>query len=279
MEDEQQLELIDQKERQLLDKLLQDSRLYTRSADYKAMLDFVAKLRHFAPFNAMLLQVQKKGLTYAASERDWLERFGRTVKEDARPLLIMWPMGPVALVYDVLDTEGRELPKDAETFYARGPVTRAELERYYDLLGRKRIMVHEVDEGDASAGRIMRLERVRSEKEYSPYRVVVNRNHQPATQFATLVHELGHLFLGHLGKDPKLRIPERPRPTHAEVELEAESVSYLVCKRQGIESRSEVYLSDYVATSTTVDHIGIYQVMKAAGRVEDLLGLAVRSQF
>ena len=55
--------------RSLLDQLLSDSRLYTQSKDYKALLDFVVRLRNFAPFNAMLLQVQKPGLSYAASAR------------------------------------------------------------------------------------------------------------------------------------------------------------------------------------------------------------------
>lgn len=44
--------------RSLLDQLLADSRLYTQSKDYKELLDFVVRLRNFAPFNAMLLQVQ-----------------------------------------------------------------------------------------------------------------------------------------------------------------------------------------------------------------------------
>jgi hypothetical protein len=57
--------------------LLSDSRLYTKSKDYKDLLDFVIRLRNFAPFNAMLLQVQKPGLSYAASAYDWRERFGR----------------------------------------------------------------------------------------------------------------------------------------------------------------------------------------------------------
>lgn len=90
----------------LLDQLLADSRLYTQSKDYKDLLDFVVRLRNFAPFNAMLLHVQKPGLSYAASERDWQERFGRRINDGARPLLILWPFGPVALVYDVQDTKG-----------------------------------------------------------------------------------------------------------------------------------------------------------------------------
>lgn len=87
--------------RAMLDQLLDDSRLYRKGSDYKNLLEFVVRLRNFAPFNAMLLQLQKPGLNHAASAHEWRERFGRTVKVHARPLLILWPFGPVALVYDV----------------------------------------------------------------------------------------------------------------------------------------------------------------------------------
>jgi hypothetical protein len=63
----------------LLDQLLADSRLYTQSEDYRQLLDFVVRLRNFAPFNAMLLQIQKPGLSYAASARDWRDRFQRQI--------------------------------------------------------------------------------------------------------------------------------------------------------------------------------------------------------
>lgn len=96
-----------ERERLLLDALLTDAKLYRTSKAYKELLDFIVRLRNFAPFNAMLLQVQKPGLTYAASAHDWWVRFGRRPKEGARPLLIMWPFGPIALVYDVMDTEGK----------------------------------------------------------------------------------------------------------------------------------------------------------------------------
>lgn len=64
----------------------------------KELLDFVVRLRNFAPFNAMLLHVQKPGLSYAASEHDWRNRFGRWPKDGARPLLILLPFSPVGLV-------------------------------------------------------------------------------------------------------------------------------------------------------------------------------------
>src|SRR5688500_15207399 len=87
--------------RSLLDQLLTDSRLYRTGKEYQALLDFAVKLRNVAPFNAMLLQLQKPGLRFAASAFDWHERFDRTIKDGARPLLILWPFGPVATVYDV----------------------------------------------------------------------------------------------------------------------------------------------------------------------------------
>ena len=81
--------------RSLLDQLLSDSKIYKQGKDYNELLKFVVRLRNFASFNAMLLQVQKPGLSYAASARDWRERFGRWPKDGARPLLILWPFGPV----------------------------------------------------------------------------------------------------------------------------------------------------------------------------------------
>ena len=50
--------------RSLLDELLTESKLYRTGKDYRALLDFVVRLRNFAPFNAMLLQVQKPGLLF-----------------------------------------------------------------------------------------------------------------------------------------------------------------------------------------------------------------------
>lgn len=259
--------------RSLLDQLLEDSRLYTQSTDYKALLDFVIRLRNFAPFNAMLLHVQKPGLSYAASARDWRQRFGRSIKEGARPLLILQPFGPVALVYDVLDTEGRPLPEDVASFVASGGIGEQSLATFRRRMSKKGIEWCWVDAGDQKAGSIRVFKRPLTEKETTQYRMHINRNHDPNVQFVTLAHELGHLFLGHLGQDKALNIPQRPKPDHAQEELEAESVAYLVCARNGVSSKSQTYLAHYVEKNTTVEQIDLYQVMRAAGQVESLLGL------
>lgn len=265
--------------RSLLDQLLTDSRLYTQSKDYKDLLDFVVRLRNFAPFNAMLLQVQKPGLSYAASARDWRERFGRTPKAGARPLLILWPFGPVALVYDVLDTEGALLPEDVASFFAHGPIDEKQVAAFIPLMRKKGIEWCWVDAGDRNAGSIHVIKRATTDKETTQYRIHINRNHTSSVQFTTLAHELAHLFLGHLGPHRVLNVPQRPRVDHAQVELEAESVAFLVCARNSVTSKSETYLKHYVEKNTTVDQIDLYQVMRAAGQVETLLGLAAQAKY
>jgi len=265
--------------RSLLDQLLTDSRLYTQSKDYKDLLDFVVRLGNFAPFNAMLLQVQKPGLGYAASARDWRERFGRWPKEGARPLLILWPFGPVALVYDVMDTEGKDLPQDVASFFAVGSIRKEQMASFVSLMGKKGIEWYPVDAGDKKAGSIRVIRRATKEKELTHHRMHINRNHSVAVQFATLAHELGHLFLGHLGADRALNVPERPSMDHAQQELEAESVTYLVCERNGVESKSKTYLANYVTQNTTVDKVDLYQVMRAAGKIETLLDITAHTKY
>ncbi len=260
--------------RSILDQLLESSRLYSKSKDYKELLDYVVKLRPFAPFNAMLLQVQNPGLSYAATAHDWQRRFKRTPKEGARPLLILWPFGPVALVFDQMDTEGDPLPEDAFAFPVLGDMTESSLSQFIGRLEKVCIHVQACDAGDRKAGYIRLAQPAKSDKEYAHYVLLMNRKHSPAVRFVTLAHELGHLFLGHLGLDAKLKIPERRGLGYAQQELEAESVAYIVCGRQGIKPKSETYLAGFMAQETTIGHLDIYQVMRAGGRVETLLGLA-----
>lgn len=267
--------------RALLDQLLTDSRLYRTGDDYKNLLEFVVRLRNVAPFNAMLLQLQKPGLRFAASAFDWRERFNRTIKEGARPLLILWPFGPVATVYDVQDTEGDQLPDDVNCFIARGTVDVAMFAGFAKKLAPKNIQWEEFDGGDAKAGwiRVVRRADPTTEKDRTVYRMLVNRNHPVAVRFVTLAHELGHLLLGHLGPDKSLNIPKRHPLTHSEQELEAESVAYIVAERNGVQSKSETYLASFVKQATTIDDLDLYQIMRAAGQVETILGLISHTRF
>ncbi|MCR9297109.1 MAG: ImmA/IrrE family metallo-endopeptidase [bacterium] len=270
--------------RALLDQLLADSKIYKSTDDYKSLLAFIARLRNVAPFNAMLLQLQKPGLTYAASAYDWAKRFNREIKEDARPLLILWPFGPVATVYDVLDTfdplnpEVDGLPANISTFFAAGEITERQMKGFRGKLVKKRIDLRWVDEGDASAGRILVKSDGKDDKD-KHYIIKLNHNHTTATQFTTLAHELGHLFLGHLGPNKLLSAPMRRRLSKADEEIEAESVAYLVCERNGVKTKSESYLANFATGGLSAADLDLYRITHAAGHVESILGLTKHTQF
>lgn len=276
-------------EKTLLANLLQESRLYHLSKDYKDLLDFVTKLPNFAPFNAFLLNVQKPGLRFAASKYDWRKRFSREVKEGARPLVILWPFGPVAFVYDMEDTEGTPLPDSVlYAFRATGAVTENDIGDFQLRLSRKGIELKKIDYGEGHAGHILAqqkkegtevINRSGDAKKRPAYRIRINGKHNPNVQFVTLIHELAHLYLGHLGPDKYLKIGQRYSLTREQKELEAESVAYLVCKRYGVESKSEAYLANYVNIHSTTGNIDFYAIMKAAGQIETVLNLGFMVSF
>ncbi|GAC1470029.1 MAG: hypothetical protein PVSMB11_05870 [Desulfuromonadaceae bacterium] len=74
----------------LLSNLLDQSRLYHQSKDYKELLDFITRLRNFAPFNAFLLNLQKPGLRFAASQYAFRKRSEGGSTSAAHPLAL-WP--------------------------------------------------------------------------------------------------------------------------------------------------------------------------------------------
>jgi hypothetical protein len=148
-----------------------------------------------------------------------------------------------------------------------------------ELMSRKNIASDTFDGGDGAAGYIRVAKRASGPKEKTSYRMLINHNHVPAVQFVTICNELGHLYLGHLGPDEPLSIPHRASMGSVQMELEAESVAYVVCARNGVHSRSETYLAKYVREKTSIDTRDVYQVMRATGQVEALLGFAAHASL
>lgn len=257
-------------ERALIEQLIAATRLYETSDAVTELLAFTVRLRAFAPFNAMLLHIQKPGLTHAATAQDWWKRFGRVPKRGARPMLVLRAMGPVDFVFDILDTEGRDVPASAFAFPTFGDLSEVRFNQMLACVGRERIEIESYDGGEGSAGWISCIERSVSPNGRHRYRLAFNRNHTPATRFVTIAHELAHLFLGHLGADKGRGVSDRRDRDHALCEVEAETAAYLVAKRNGVTPRSESYLSAYKGSFAKLD---LYAVMRAANAAETAMGI------
>lgn len=262
-----------------LDKLFEEVGTYRSSADYRKLLDFVIKFRHTAPYNAMLLHVQKPGSVYVASASDWQSRFGRQPKLGARPLVILRPFGPVSFVYELGDTEGTAFPKELEEpFLASGKITNQRVGTIRRSMYYEGIATDEQDYGTSLAGNIRVIHGTGEFRAANAsktlkliFGMVLNKNTPNATKLATIFHELGHAFCGHLYQQDAKWLPQRYNLTVNEVEFEAESVCWLLCGRHGVDNPSAKYLSGYLDRNREIPNISIDAVLKAVGMVERIL--------
>jgi len=271
-----------------LDELFSLSRQYRTGKEFRELLTFIGRFRFYSPFNVSLLHAQMPGATYVAPAHRWLHKFTRRIRTGARPLVMLKPMGPVMFVYDVSDTEPLEgappLPPEVERpFEVRQGYVGTELERTISNGVRDGIEVATRDAGSQSAG-VIRIAEIGRSLSYQyrerpvvesvrvplRYEVLLNAKHSREAQYATLVHELAHLYCGHLGTPDIKWWPDRHSLPHDVAELEAESVCYLLCDRLGIDNPSDAYLSQYLKDDAETPAINLDWVMKAAGLIEKM---------
>jgi hypothetical protein len=230
-------------EQSSIDQLFRDSILYRNSAKFAEALEFTAKFRDYAPYNNMLVRIQNPSCTFYATAVDWDRRFERTIKEDAKAMLILAPMHPVMLVYDIEDTEGSPLPASLLEF---AQVTGAFDEKWMDRLlenaHRLRIQVQRKPLAKLHGG----FATTRLQDNRFKMRVVVHKDLDQTSAFGVLCHELAHILLGHLGADEDTWWPYRMNLSRSSLEIEAEAVSYMVSARLGLTTRSAAYIASYV---------------------------------
>ena len=101
------------------------------------------------------------------------------------------------------------------------------------------------------------------------YRWLVHINAALSTgaRFATLAHELGHVYRGHLGAHPEGFWPDRRSLTTSQREMEAEAVAYLVCRRFSLDVRSVEYLKSH-ATPENLLAVSKRMIVEATNRIE-----------
>lgn len=256
------------KDENTLDELFARTLQFRSTDKFKDVIKFVAALREYSPFNNMLVKLQRPGARYYATASHWKKKFGRDVKAEAIPIVILRPMGPVMLVYDVDDTTGKKLPPEIEDpFSVSGEF---DTEFYYQTcLSCKKIgiEVREVNLAKSHAGTAIR------ESQATNIKLIVqlNQNHDVKVQYATLCHELAHLFLGHLGGDPYgNEWSSRPDLTLTQRELEAEAVSYILCVRAGLISNSAEYLFGYLQDPEDLKKISVEAIIKTVTYIETL---------
>jgi len=268
----------------VLDELFKLTRQYKNSAAYFELVRFIARFRHYSPFNAMLVHIQMPGARFFNSAKRWHDKFNRLIKVAAKPLMILRPGGPIMLVYDVADTEqdkrlpAVDIPDDfLFPFEATAGKIESELNQTIDNCRRDLIEVRFEHFGSQLGGRIRQLSDITDEvrKNWNTssdarYLIELSNTASRESQFVSLLHELAHLYCGHLGTPNAEWWPDRSHLSHAVKEFEAESVAYIACARAGLKNQSELYLAGYLQENDEIPDISFDQVIKAAFHIESM---------
>ena len=215
-----------------VDALLRESAAYRNSAAFQEMVSFMANFREYAPFNNMLVQLQNPSCSFFATQKDWHRRFNRRLKEDVRPMLILAPMHPVMLVYDLDSTEGPAVPAELRQFarfegdwdQKRGARTTT------NAATRDLIRVDDVKLSSTNAG----FATISAGQDRIKMRIGLHDELDAPSRYGVLLHELAHVYLGHLGGDQDGWWPSRGDLARRAMEVEAEAVAYIVSRRAGL---------------------------------------------
>ena len=287
----------DESKLKALDQLFQQVGAYKSSNEYRMLIDVVRRFHYMAPYNAMLINVQKPGSRYVASAAQWKKDFQRAVIPGARPLVILHRFGPVRFVFELGDTaplpDSKPFPEDLlQPFKTKGALSQDAMGNLLSSLPRSGIAYYEADHGTASAGSIRPApggswrelpvaQQIVSVNIF--YEMIVNKNMAREDKFATILHELAHLYCGHLGIPPVEKWNFWPRRTRLHIstsEFEAESVAWLVCERLGVSNPSDKYLSGYLSKNNEIPNISLETVLKATNTIESMLqgSFAIRKE-
>jgi hypothetical protein len=249
-----------------VDTLLRQSAIYRSSAAFREMIAFMARFKTYSPYNNMLVRLQNPSCRFFATERDWREKHRRSLAEDARPMVILAPMHPVLLVYDLDQTDGPPLPRKLLEF------ARFEGEWQSRCLGslienakRHRIKV-DFKKLSSTLGGFAAFLGSGSWKR----RIVVHDSHDEPSRFGVLAHEMAHILLGHTGGDHDQWWPSRLGLKKSAVEVEAEAVAHIVATRFGLRGVSAAYLSGCVKNEAVPAAVSLDHIAKVSGRIEQM---------
>ena len=234
------------------------------SDKYKDYLTKMSQLNNYSNRNLRLILAQNPEARQVASFKQWKENFGRYVKKGEKALRIFKPMTKIKKdennqpildkngkpetvtffglvpVFDVSQTEGKEMPKAAEV---KEQLTDLDYANLY------RALMAIAKENDVS----VRFEEMENNKHgyYSiPENQIVLRSNEmnKAQIIKTFLHEMAHAELHHADN------PQKENLTRSTAELQAESVAYVVSSYYGIDTSeySFNYLSGWAADKETL---------------------------
>ena len=254
--------------KEITDKLEAGIQALFESEQYKNYLTAMSKFHNYSFNNTLLIAMQKPDASLVAGYNKWKDEFERHVKRGERAIKILAPApykvrrqvekldangktipGPdgkplteeqevtvpafkVVSVFDVSQTEGREIP-DIAVDELTGSVER--YQDFFTALERTSPVPIAFEDIESGAHGYYHLE----EK-----RIAIDEGMSELQNLKTAIHEIAHATLHAIDKDAT---PEElaDRPDRRTREVQAEIVAYAVCQHYGLDTSD--YSFGYVA--------------------------------
>lgn len=257
-----------------IDELFKRSLRYKSSKDFTKFFTFIASFNHYSRYNTMLVYIQNPEVTFFGGSSFWKQR-NRTINVEAKPLLILCPNGPMMCVYDIYDTLGKksvdEFLKDGlGTTSMKGFISQKLYDNLLKSVTNWGIKVLFKPLSFFHGGYITTIFSGRLE-------IVLKENATKEENFSVLIHELAHLFLGHTGHKTLnhlylkkfIKLSDHKLSKTAK-ELEAETVSFLICCKVGLKTNAAEYLAGYIKDEKDLAEFNYELVIKTADKLEKL---------
>lgn len=257
-----------QQVREITDKLEQGIKELFESEKFKEYLTTMSKFYNYSFNNTLLIAMQKPDATLIAGYTSWQRNFDRHVMKgekgikilapapykaqeerekidpatqkpvldaDGKPVTetveVMRPAFKVVSVFDVSQTDGKELP-DIAVDELTGSVEN--YAAFFEALKQESpVPISFEDIPGGAKGYFSHAEN----------RIAIQEGMSEIQTVKTAIHEIAHAKLHAVNPDEKIA-PEERKDRHTK-EVEAESVAYTVCQRYGIETSD--YSFGYIA--------------------------------
>ena len=257
-----------QQVREITDKLEQGIKELFESEKFKEYLTTMSKFYNYSFNNTLLIAMQKPDATLIAGYTSWQRNFDRHVMKgekgikilapapykaqeerekidpttqkpvldaDGKPVTetveVMRPAFKVVSVFDVSQTDGKELP-DIAVDELTGSVEN--YAAFFEALKQESpVPISFEDIPGGAKGYFSHVEN----------RIAIQEGMSEIQTVKTAIHEIAHAKLHAINPDEKVA-PEERKDRHTK-EVEAESVAYTVCQRYGIETSD--YSFGYIA--------------------------------
>ena len=257
-----------QQVKEITDKLEQGIKELFESERFKEYLRTMSKFYNYSFNNTLLIAMQKPEATYVAGYTSWQRNFDRQVMKgekgikilapapykaqvemekidpktqkpmldaDGKPVTetveVMRPAFKVVSVFDVSQTDGKEIP-DIMVGELTGSVE--QYEDFWRILKEISPVPVGLENIEGGAHGYYHL----TEK-----RIAIDDGMSEMQTIKTLIHEIAHAKLHAIDPDEKVS-PEEKKDRHTK-EVEAEAVAYTVCQRYGLETSD--YSFGYIA--------------------------------